>query len=268
MLMLPGLTTAPVLHAAMAYAEQRKDLMVIAEAPDRLTPTEAVAYRQGQPPYTHAAFSSSYAALYYPWLTIHDPLTGLPKAIPPCGAVAGCYARNDYQAQVWSAPAGSDRGRVRQALSVTTLTNRAERDVLYPAGLNVIAVFPDSGVTLWGQRTLLAQPSALDRINVRRLMLMIEKAIAMSSRFVVFEPNHPTTWQALARVIRPFLQTLKDQGGVMDYAFQCNEATNPPALRDRHQLIARVFVQPTQTAEYIEIQCIATDSGVVLSEQT
>ncbi|WP_084458322.1 phage tail sheath C-terminal domain-containing protein [Desulfocurvus vexinensis] len=261
LIMVPGVTTAEVIHAGVTYAENRQDLMLLAEAPIHLEPLEAVDFRKGQGMYSHGAFNSSYAALYYPWIEINDPVTGKRKLVPPSGAVAGCYARSDKKTHVWYAPAGIDRGRVFNALSLGYKTSRGERDVLYPEGVNVIASFPDSGINIWGQKTLQSQPSALDRVNVRRLMMFIEEAIAESSRFVVFEPNNPQTWRALIRLINPFMQDIKDKGGLYDFAVQCDEETNTPAVIDRNELVARVFVKPTKTAEFIELNFVLTATG-------
>lgn len=265
-LIAPGVTTATVINGGITYAENRKDLIYLADAPILLEPLEAVDFRKGQGMYNHAAFNSSYAALYYPWLEIMDPMTGKKKLVPPTGAVAGCYARNDEKTYVWYAPAGIDRGRVFNTLSVGYKTSRGERDVLYPEGVNVIAVFPDSGINIWGQKTLQSQPSALDRVNVRRLMLYMEEAIAESARFVVFEPNNPQTWRALIRLINPFLQDIKDKGGVYDFAVQCDEETNTPAVIDRNEMVARIFVKPTKTAEFIELNFVLTTTGADFKE--
>jgi len=266
LIMVPGVTTAEVIHAGITYAENRQDLMLLAEAPIHLEPLEAVDFRKGQGMYSHGAFNSSYAALYYPWIEINDPVSGKRKLVPPSGAVAGCYARNDKKTHVWYAPAGVDRGRVFNALSLGYKTSRGERDVLYPEGVNVIASFPDSGINIWGQKTLQSQPSALDRVNVRRLMMFIEEAIAESSRFVVFEPNNPQTWRALIRLINPFMQDIKDKGGLYDFAVQCDEETNTPAVIDRNELVARVFVKPTKTAEFIELNFVLTATGADFKE--
>lgn len=266
LLMVPGVTTVPVINAGIGYAESRKDLLFIADAPPMLEPLDVVNFRKGQGTYTHAAFNSSYAALYYPWLEISDPMTARKKNIPPSGAVAGCCARTDQKTQVWWAPAGIDRGRIFNALTVAYKTSRGERDVLYPEGVNPIAVFPDTGINIWGQKTLQSQPSAVDRINVRRLMMYIEEAISESSRFVVFEPNNPQTWRALGRLINPFLQDIKEKGGLYDYAFQCDEETNTPVVIDRNEMMARVFVKPTKTAEFIELNFILSGTGAVFSE--
>ena len=138
LLMAPGVTTPAVIHGGIAYAEKRKDLMFLADAPLHLEPQEAVWFRRGTTRYSHAAFNSSYAALYYPWIEVHDPVTGKRKRVPPVGAVAGCYARSDRKAGVWHAPAGIDRGRIVGALGLGYPTSRGERDVLYPEGVNPI----------------------------------------------------------------------------------------------------------------------------------
>ena len=266
LLMVPGVTTPGVIHGGIAYAERRKDLMFLADAPLHLEPRETVEFRKGKGMYSHAAFNSSYGALYYPWIEVTDPVTGKRKRIPPSGAVAGCFARSDQKAGVWQAPAGIDRGRIVGALALGYPTSRGERDVLYPEGVNAIVSFPDSGIHVWGQKTLQSQPSALDRVNVRRLMIYIEEAIAESSRFVVFEPNNPQTWRALVRLIHPFLEELRGQGGLVDFAVQCDEETNTPAAIDRNQLVARVFVKPTRTAEFIELHFVLTTTGADFRE--
>ncbi|MHB9131139.1 MAG: phage tail sheath C-terminal domain-containing protein [Armatimonadota bacterium] len=261
LLCVPGVTTAAVITAGVSYADTRKDLIFLADTPYALTPQDAVQFRKGTGMYTHPAFNSSYAALYYPWLKISDPLTGKAKFVPPTGAVAGVIARSDQMAEVWAAPAGKSRGRVAYVLGVAYAANQSERDILYPDGINVIAVLPDSGVTVWGQKTLQAQSSALDRLNVRRLMIYLEESITQSGQFVVFEPNNPQTWRALLRLITPFLQDIKTKGGVYDFAVQCDAETNPPAVIDRNQLVCRVFVKPTKTAEFVELNFILTPTG-------
>jgi len=266
MVAFPGVTTAPVFHAAIAYCEGRQDCMLVAECPVALEPLEAVDFRKGQGGYTHAAFNSSYAALYYPWLEILDPVTSQKKLVPPSGAVCGCYARSDEKTHVWYAPAGIDRGRIFNVLGLGYKTSRGERDVLYPEGVNVIASFPDSGINIWGQKTLQSQPSATDRVNVRRLMMYMEEAIAESSRFIVFEPNNPRSWRALIRLISPFLQLIKENEGLYDYAVQCDEETNTPAHRDRNEMVCRVFVKPVKTAEFVELNFVLVSTGGSFTE--
>lgn len=265
-LAVPGVTTATVITGGIAYAESRRYLLFIAETPIHLEPLEAVEFRKGQGTYSHAAFNSSYAAIYYPWLEVSDPLTGKSKLIPPTGAVAGCIARSDEKTDVWYAPAGIDRGRIFGVLSLGYKTSRGERDALYSEGINVIASFPDTGINIWGQKTLQSQPSATDRINVRRLMMYVEEAISESARFVVFEPNNPRTWRALIRLMNPFLSNIKSRGGLYDFRVQCNEETNTPAMIDQNRMVARVFVKPTKTAEFVELNFVLTATGADFRE--
>lgn len=265
-LAVPGVTTAQVIVGGISYAEGRKDLLYIAETPIHLEPLEAVDFRKGQGTYSHGAFDSSYAALYYPWLEVSDPLTGKKKLIPPTGAVAGCIARSDQKTDVWYAPAGIDRGRIFGVLSLAHSSSRGERDVLYSEGINVIASFPDTGLNIWGQKTLQSQPSTTDRINVRRLMMYVEEAISQSSRFVVFEPNNPQTWRALIRLMNPFLSNIKSKGGLYDFRVQCDEETNTAAMIDANQMVARVFLKPTKTAEFVEMNFVLTATGADFRE--
>ncbi|MHB1000754.1 MAG: phage tail sheath C-terminal domain-containing protein [Armatimonadota bacterium] len=265
-LCIPGVTTAGVITGGITYTESRKDLLFIADTPMMIEPLDAVDFRKGSGEYTHSAFNSSYAALYYPWIVVYDPLTGRNKVIPPTGAVAGCIARSDQKTDVWCAPAGIDRGRIFGALSLAYKTSRGERDTLYASGINVIASFPDTGINIWGQKTLQSQSSATDRINIRRLMMYVEEAITQSARFVVFEPHNAQTWRSLVRLINPFMQSIKGRGGFYDFRVQCDEETNTPQMIDQNQLVCRVFVKPTKTAEFVELSFILTATGADFRE--
>lgn len=266
MLAIPGISSAAVIHAALTWCEGRKDVFFIADSPVSLEPLEVKNFRRGEGGYSHSAFNSSYGGLYWPWLEISDPLTSKKKLVPPSGAVAGCFARNDEQAEVWYAPAGIDRGRVFNALGLGYNTSRAERDVVYPAGVNVIASFADSGINIWGQRTLQAQPSATDRVNVRRLMMYIEESIGESSRFAVFQPNVEQTWNAIKRLIEPFLLDIQTRDGLYRYEVQCDADTVKDVNIDRYELPVRIGVQPTKAAEMVEMNFVMTQTGAVFSE--
>lgn len=230
MVVLPGVTSGSVIHSALAYCEKRKDCLIIVDAPLGLEPQDVVEFRKGQGAYaeSHGAFASSYGGMYWPWLEISDPLTGKRKLIPPSGSVAGCFARSDQKVAVWAAPAGIDRGRIFGVTNLEYKTSQGERDVLYPEGINVIASFPDSGITIWGQKTLQSQPSATDRVNVRRLMMYVEESVAASGRFAVFEPSLERTWRSLERLINPFMQDAAF--GVRDKAKVTRVKERPPPI--------------------------------------
>ncbi len=263
---VPGVTTAPVIQAGLAYAENRRDLMFLADAPIHMEPLEVIQWRRGEGSNNHAAFNSTYGALYYPWQEISDPLTGQPKLIPKTASALGCYARSDRTNHVWSAPAGVVRGRLYNVLSLAYKVARGEMDALYPEGINCSIALPETGIAIMGQRTLTLQSSALDRVNVRRLMMHIQKAIKNSSWFVVFEPNNPLTWRSLIRLINPFLQDIQENGGLYAYRVQCDEETNTTAVIDRNQMVCRVFVKPTKTAEFIEVNFVLTSTGADFTE--
>lgn len=263
MICAPGVTSRTALLAFMQYCELRKDCMFIADTPMGLEPLEVIDFRTGAgyDPSEAAPFSTSYAAMYWPWVYVNDPLTGGKKLVPPSGGICGIYARNDQKANVWSAPAGIQRGVFFGASGVEYLAGSGDRQILYPQNINTIAVFDDSGITVWGQKTLQIQPSATDRVNVRRLMMFMEVSVASSGRFVVFEANNPQTYRALERLINPFLQQIQDDGGLYDKKVQCDQETTTPTLIDRNEIRCRVFVKPTKTAEFIEINFILSPTG-------
>ena len=265
---MPGITSGAVINAALGYAELRKDVFVIADAPKGADSSKALEFRRGTGEYSHTAFNSSYGALYWPALRIIDPVTRLEKVVPVSGAIAGCYVRSDEARRVFGAPAGVEVGRIfgSGVVGVEYQTQRADRDALYPEGVNVVAVFPDSGITIWGQRTLQAESSSTDRVNVRRLLIWLERSIGDASRWVTFRPNLPETWRALLRLVVPFLQNVKSEGGLYDYRVQCDEGINTPEVQDRNELRCRIFVKPTKTAEFIELEFVKTDSGTDFTE--
>lgn len=267
LLCAPGVALGDFVLSALTYCETRKYTFFIGEIPRGVDVETAKDYRRGTGDYEglHTAFNSSYGALYGPWLGVTDPLTSKTKLIPPSGHIAGMFARSDKTA-VWAAPAGTQRGRLFNVVSVETGFSEPDMDVLYPEGINPIAKFTEDGVVVWGQRTLQSQSSATDRINVRRLMMYLEEAISGSGRFTVFEPNNPATWRALERLVVPFLRKVKDGGGLYDFAFQCDEETNPPEVQDLNEMVARIFVKPTKTAEFVELQFVLTATGATFKE--
>lgn len=268
MLCAPGITFGDFIIAGLAYCEARKYTFFVADPPKGLAVADVADFRNGAGDYTaHAAFNSSYGALYYPWQQITDPLTNASIVIPPSGFITGIFAYSDKKnGHVWDAPAGIQRGRVKTATGVETALLESDMDVLYPEGINCIAKFAGDGVVVWGQKTLQSLSSATDRINVRRLLQFLEAAIVGSGKFVVFEANNPQTWRSLERTVVPFLRGVQNDGGLYEFAFQCDEETNTAEVMDRNELIARVFLKPTKTAEFAEVQFILTQTGASFKE--
>lgn len=255
-----------VVTAALSYCEGRKDVFFIGAVPAASTTTTACDFRNGTGTYSHAKFNSSYGALYYPLVVINDPLTSDEKTITPVGALAGMYANNDAVANVWSAPAGIDRGKLRNVLRAERIVDKGERDTLYAAGINPIATFATSGLVVWGNKNLAVKASALDRINVRRLMIYVEKAIVRASEQFVFEPANPKTWSYFTRTVTPFLRGILNGGGFYDFLVVCDATTNPPEVVNANQMMAKIYVQPTKTAEFIGIDFTIMAYGASFTE--
>lgn len=264
-LAVPGETDPAIGSGLTAKAETRKDCVAILDVPQGLSASEMVDFRKGEGAYAHSAINSSYAALYGPWVKMAHPVTGRTVVTPPAGIVAGIYARNDNLGAVWTAPAGMNRGTLRNVLAPELLLSKGDMDVMYPEAVNPIANVAGA-LTVNGQKTLQIKGSATDRVNVRRLMAYVEKAVSDSSQFLVFEPNDKATWQAFKRLVNPFLQKIKDGRGFYDFVTICDETVNTPAVIDANEMRARVMVKPTKTAEFISIEFAIASTGADFSE--
>ena len=194
---------------------------------------------------------TNYAAVYYPWVKVLDTSINKPVLVPPSVIVPGAIAASDAIAAEWFAPAGLNRGVLGNVLEAKTRLNQSERDKLYDAKINPIATFPATGVCIWGQKTLQEKASALDRINVRRLLIALKKFIASSSRFLVFEQNTVATRNRFLNIVNPYLESVQQRQGLYAFRVQMDENNNTAAEIDRNQLVGAIFLQPTKTAEFI-----------------
>ena len=194
---------------------------------------------------------SSYAATYYPWVKILDTNMNKIISVPPSVVLPAIYAANDKASAEWFAPAGLNRGGITQAVQVLDRLTHGERDTLYEGRVNPIAAFPGQGICVWGQKTLQIAPSALDRINVRRLMINLKKFIASSSRFLVFEQNVANTRNRFLSIVNPYLEQVQSRSGLYAFQVKMDETNNTPDLIDRNILYGQIFLQPTKTAEFI-----------------
>ena len=204
---------------------------------------------------------TSYAATYWPWVQVTDQQLGKTVWVPPSVGVISAISFNDRVSHEWFAPAGLNRGTldtVIQAERKLTITNR---DDLYSAGVNPIATFPREGVTVYGQKTLQKKSSALDRVNVRRLLIKVKKFIASSSRFLVFEQNTAATRRRFLNIAQPFLEQIQSQSGLNAFRVVMNETNNTADVVDRNILYGQIFVQPTRTAEFIVLDFTVQPSG-------
>ena len=210
-----------------------------------------------------AQFDTSYAATYYPWIKIQDTNSNKIIPVPPSVVMMSVYAANDNVAAEWFAPAGLNRGGIPQAVQVADRLTHTERDTLYEGHVNPIAAFPGQGVVAWGQKTLQRQPSALDRVNVRRLLIALKKFIASSSRYLVFEQNVSTTRQRFLNIVNPYLESVQQRSGIYSFKVIMDESNNTPDLVDRNILYGQIYIQPTKTAEFIVLDFNVLPSGAV-----
>ena len=197
------------------------------------------------------AVDSNYVGTYYPWVKTIDRNTNKLTAVPPSVLMPGIYAANDATAAEWFAPAGLNRGGIIGAVSVLDRLTHAERDFLYENKVNPIASFPGEGIVAFGQKTLQDKASALDRINVRRLLIKVKKYIASTSRYLVFEQNTATTRSKFLNTVNPYLENIQQRQGLFAFRVVMDETNNTPDVIDRNILAGQIFLQPTKTAEFI-----------------
>ena len=208
-----------------------------------------------------SGLDTNYAAVYYPWVKVLDTAQNKPVLVPPSVIVPGAIAASDAIAAEWFAPAGLNRGVLGNVLEAKTRLNQAERDTLYDAKINPIATFPATGVCIWGQKTLQERSTALDRINVRRLLIALKKFIASSSRFLVFEQNTQATRNRFLNIVNPYLESVQQRQGLFAFRVQMDEGNNTPDVIDRNQLVGAIFLQPTKTAEFIVLDFNVLPTG-------
>ena len=212
------------------------------------------------------SYDTNYAAMYYPWVKILDASTNRFKFVPPSVVVPGVYAFNDKVAHPWFAPAGLNRGSLTTVVDVYTRLTHAERDELYEGRVNPIAVFPRTGVCVWGQKTLQAKPSALDRINVRRLLIAAKKFIASATKYLVFENNTTQTRQRFLNIVNPYLESVQQNQGLYAFRVIMDETNNTPDIIDRNQMKGEIFLQPAKAAEFIIIDFNIMPTGASFDE--
>jgi hypothetical protein len=196
---------------------------------------------------------SNYVATYYPWVKTIDNNTNKITSVPPSVLLPGVYASNDRLAAEWFAPAGLNRGGITGAISVLNRLTHSERDTLYENKVNPIAAFPGQGIVAFGQKTLQDRASALDRINVRRLLITVKKFIASTSRYLIFEQNTSTTRNRFLNTVNPYFEAIQQRQGLYAFRVVMDETNNTPDVIDRNILAGQIFLQPAKTAEFIVI---------------
>ena len=216
--------------------------------------------------------NTSYACAYFPWVKIEDTVNSRQVWVPPSVVALGTFASTERNHAVWFAPAGFTRGGLSEGsaglpvLSVSQRLSSQDRDDLYERSINPIAQFPAEGIVIFGQKTLQATPSALDRINVRRLMIYVKKEISKAASTLIFDQNVQSTWNRFKGAVEPFLNTVKARLGLDDFRVVLDETTTTPDLQDRNVMYAKIFLKPTKALEFIAIDFIITNSGAAFED--
>lgn len=253
----PGLTSTQVIVSLIELAQtSRRDCMAIIDPPFGLDTVPIRKWHNGEHQLNTIKLDSSYAALYWPWVQINDSFNKLNIWVPPSGSVLGVYAKTESQAAPWFAPAGLRRGTIPSVSTVEKFAYLKERDTLYGNrnAVNVLVPFPIEGVTVWGNKTLQRRASALDRVNVRRLMLYVEKTIRSDARFLLFEPHTELLRDRFISIANRILDDVVSRQGITDYRVKCDEELNTPEVIDRNELRAKIGIQPVKAAEFIFIE--------------
>jgi hypothetical protein len=262
LLSMPGLINsvhATVLSAAENMVTSRGDCFMI---------TDPVLYGSGLSAAQIQAEgeNSSYNAMYWPWLQVRDNDLGQNIWVPATTLLPGVYAFNDSVAAPWFAPAGLNRGGLESVIQAERKLTQVNRDDLYESNVNPIATFPNSGVVVFGQKTLQKKASALDRINVRRLLIASKKFVASTSKFLIFEQNTTATRNRFLSIVNPYFEDIQQRQGLYAFKVVMDETNNTPDVVDRNQLVGQIFLQPAKTAEFIIIDFNVLPTGATFPE--
>ena len=276
LLVLPGITNKAVTKYAIDMCENRADALAIIDIENGYVPssegTESESTRVGSVKQTISSLknrnlNTSYACAYYPWVKVLDTQSGQPVWMPPSVVALGTMASSQENSEVWFAPAGFNRGGLSvgsSGLSVVGVREKLtakQRDSLYEVNINPIASFPSEGIVIFGQKTLQAVPSALDRINVRRLVLFLKKQISIISAGLLFEPNVEDTWNRFRRPVTSILNSVKSRNGISDFRLVLDSTTTTAEEVDRNMMYAKLFIKPVYAIEFIGIDFVITNTG-------
>lgn len=269
LLAVPGVTDAEVVTKGLSIAETRGDCLFLVDPPAGLDYEDAIAWHNGTGDYDdHAAFNSSYGAMYWSWQYIYDEVTDQEVLVPPSVVVAATIAYSDSISQKWYAPAGLTRGVIKNALRSEFIPDSSVQDLVYsdPNNINPIITHANSGLVIFGQKTLHRTTTALDRVNVRRLLCYIKRFLKDICKTLVFEPNDEATWNSFEDLATPRLRTIQTDRGIYDFKIIKGENIITDEDIDNYRMPVQVLIKPTKTAEYIPVDLVITSTGAEFNE--
>lgn len=260
---VPGVSEIPVITAMLALAETRGDCLFLVDPPEGLTREGVVQWHNGGGEYQHTVLNSSYGALYYDWVRIYDSVNKTQVTVPPSVVVAASYAYSDRTSEIWYAPAGLNRGLVRGVIDSVTKLSRADVDYLYSTDNNINALYddPQVGLVLWGQKTLHREDTALNRVNVRRLMNYLKRVVTAACNYLTFEPNDRVTWNSFEMKITPVLKNIQNKRGIYEYHIIKGETIVTNNDIDNYRMPCKIMIRPTKAAEEIPLYFVITSTG-------
>jgi hypothetical protein len=267
-LLIAGAGDSTHIDNLITIAENRKDCVVFAspERSDVVNVSNSATQKDNVVGFFNAIASSSYVFFDSGYKYMYDRYNDVYRYVPLNGDMAGLSARTDMLADAWYSPAGLNRGVVRGAVKLAFNPTKSQRDELYRARVNPVTTFPGQGTVLFGDKTGLKTPSAFDRVNVRRLFIVLEKAISTASKVQLFEFNDEFTRAGFRNMVEPFLREVQGRRGITDYLVVCDETNNTGEVVDRNEFVAEIFVKPARSINFISLQFVATRTGVSFEE--
>lgn len=247
-------------------AENRRDCIVTASPPRDTVVNNLGSEAADIVTWRNALGSSSYLVLDSGYKYRYDRYNDVYRYVPLNGDIAGLMVRTDETRDPWFSPAGFNRGQIKNVTKLAYNPGKADRDVLYKNGINPVATFPGQGTVLYGDKTALSKPSAFDRINVRRLFIVLEKAIAAASKFTLFEFNDEFTRAQFRSLVEPFLRDVQGRRGIYDFRVVCDETNNTPEVIDRNEFVGDIYIKPSRSTNFIQLNFVAVRTGVEFSE--
>ena len=267
---LGKVTAVTANYVIQNVAEIRKDVVVFVSPQN--TSTAAIVTGNGSAAtdaviaYRNAITSSSFAFMDTGYKYQYDRYSDLYRWVPLNGDIAGLAARTDYTNDAWWSPAGNNRGQIKNVVKLAINPTKTDRDTLYKKGINPVVAFPGEGTILFGDKTLLSAPSAFDRINVRRLFIVLETAIGTAAKYQLFEFNDAFTRAQFKNIVEPFLRDVKGRRGITDFKVVCDDTNNTGEVIDRNEFVGDIYIKPARSINFITLNFIATRTGISFSQ--
>jgi hypothetical protein len=265
-LVISGNASTTLLTSLKSMVESRRDCVLFAspefaDVVDNADSevTDSISFRS-------SLGSSSYVVMDSGWKYQFDKYNNVYRWVPLNGDIAGLCVRTDYERDPWYSPAGFNRGQIKNLIKLAWSPTKAERDELYKNGINPVVNFSGEGTILYGDKTLLAKPSAFDRINVRRLFIVLEKAISRAAKYSLFEFNDAFTRAQFVALVEPYLRDVQGRRGIFDFRVVCDETNNTPEVIDRNEFIGDIYIKPARSINFIQLNFVAVRTGVAFEE--